>query len=173
MESIVQLRLIAQMSVSLAGFAGVVVSFQYLQAIKVTRGDALGLVMMVNISLVNSFFALLPIILTNFAIKEESTIWAICSAASAFNYVIFFCYIQSQLKQVNLRRTITKVIFKLFMCSGLLAIIVNILNAAYYREYALYFIVLVLPLIYTAYLFMRLVSRPLRRAIRQQEKDTS
>ncbi len=170
MESIVQLRLIAQISVSLAGFAGIVVSFQYLQATKVTRGDALGLVMMVNISLVNSFFALLPIILSNFAIKEESTIWTICSTVSAVNYAIFFYYIQGQLKLVQVRRTFTKVIFKLFFCSGLLAIIVNILNAMYYRDYALYFIILVLPLIYTSYLFMRLVSRPLWKAIRKQEK---
>ncbi len=173
MESIVQLQLIAQLSVSLAGFAGIVVSFQYLQGVKVTRGDALGLVMMVNMSLVNSFCALLPIILSNFSIIAESTIWAICSTLEVLIYAVFTYHIHSRLKFVNIRRKITKLILNLFLCSGILGIIVNLLNVAYYREYALYFTVLVLPLIYTAYLFMRLVSRPLWRTIRQQEKESS
>ena len=173
MEIFDQLRIVIQISISLAGFSGIVASFQYREGANVTRGDTLGLVMLVNMSLVTMFFSVLPIILLNFKI-DESTVWGVCSLLIALNYATFLYYIRSRMKRVRVRKTITKLTHLFWYVSCLLIIIANIfnsLNILLHREYPPYFISLLWPLAAAWYLFARLVSRPLWRAIRLQEKD--
>ena len=50
MEQIDQLLTIAEISFALAGFAGVIATFQFRQQERVTRGQAISLSMIVNIS---------------------------------------------------------------------------------------------------------------------------
>ncbi len=72
MDTVDLLRFVIQISISLAGLSGIVASFQYREGTKVTRGDTLGLVMLVNVSSIATFFSMLPIVLLNFAINEST-----------------------------------------------------------------------------------------------------
>ncbi len=173
METIDQLRIVIQIAISLAGFSGIVASFQYREGSNITRGDTLGLVLLVNMSLVSAFFAVLPIVLFNFNISE-STVWGVCSGLIAINYSLFVYYIRSRSKQVRVLRTVTKITHSFLYILCILTIIMNLLNSldvAFHREYPPYFVSLLIPLITSGYLFARLVSRPLWRAIRLQEKN--
>jgi len=173
METINQLIIVIQISISLAGFSGIVASFQYREGTKITRGDTLGLVLLVNMSLVATFFSVLPIVLFNFSVRENS-VWGICSMLMAANYTVFLYYILGRLKHVKVKRNITKIIHSLWTIFCVVIIILNIFNSLgiiLHREYPPYFVSLLLPLIVAGYLFARLVSRPLWRAIRLQEEE--
>ena len=173
METINQLIIVIQISISLAGFSGIVASFQYREGTKIKRGDTLGLVLLVNMSLAATFFSVLPIVLFNFSVRENY-VWGSCSMLMAVNYTVFLYYILGRLKYVKVKRTITKVVHSLWTIFCVVLIIGNVFNSlgiVLHREYPPYFVSLLLPLIVAGYLFARLVSRPLWRAIRLQEEE--
>ncbi len=79
-----QLLIITEVSVALAGFAGVVSAYQYKEGVHLRRGDALGIAMMVNIGLVDAFFSLLPLMLFGLGIGETLS-WKLSSALISRN----------------------------------------------------------------------------------------
>ena len=87
MNVIDQLLLLIEIAVALAGFAGVVGTFQFKSGTKMARGDVLGLELMIHLSLTTAVCAILPVILLNFEIAD-STIWSICSSISVIAYII-------------------------------------------------------------------------------------
>lgn len=158
-----QLILLAEVSISLAGFAGIVSTFQYKNGSENSHGDALGLAMMVHCGLLNAFFAVLPMAIYSLGVNEQLT-WNISSSAHCVNYVLYFGYIINSMRKIKVRRTSTKVMYGLLYAVGLVVLVFNFANAfniGFQGQFGPYFIACILPICLAGYMFARLVLRPL------------
>ena len=166
-----QLLLVVEVAVALAGFAGVVGSFQYRSGAKIPRGDVLGLELMIVLSLMTAVCAILPVALFNFGVGE-TTIWSISSSVAVVAYAVYIFNIKRKFRKLLVSGRVSRILFEFFFVAAYLTALanfVNVLDVGLHREYAPYFVSLVVPNCLSAYMFVRLVLRPLRRAIREQE----
>ncbi|HDZ08998.1 hypothetical protein [Pseudohongiella sp.] len=171
MDGTDQLLTITQVSVALAGFAGVVSAYQHKQEAHVRRGDALGIAMMVNIGLVDAFFSVLPVMLFGLGFSEVLT-WKMSSALMAANYVVFFAYIFRNMRRIKVKKLSSKLAYAALYLSGLLFFCLNLANTfgiGYQGVSGPYFVSLILPLIIAGFMFARLVLRPLWRSVKDSE----
>ena len=162
---------ITEIAVALAGFAGVVASFQNNPSASISRGSVLGLAIMINMSLAVAFFSLLPFALFNFGL-EERAVWGISSGLYTVNYCVFAFDMLRKLRKLSVRRRSTRLFFGLLAVSSISAIVIIFLNTVgviFHQEFGPYFITLVFPLIFSGYMFMRLVIRPLWQTVREAE----
>ena len=175
MDALDQLLLIVEVAVALSGFAGIVGSFQNRPGVKLSRGDVLGLELIIKLSLITAVCAILPVAFSNFGFVE-TTIWSICSSIGVFAYVVTLFNIKTKLRKVVISNRVSRIIFEVFFVAAYLTALANLLNVLdvrFHREYGPYFVALVLPNCVSAYMFVRLVLRPLWRTIREQETTGS
>ena len=168
-----QLLIITEVSVALAGFAGVVSAYQYKDGKHIARGDALGIAMMVNIGLVDAIFSVLPLALFGMGLSESAS-WKISSAMMAVNYCIFAYYITRNMRGVGVKKVSSKVVYALLYSLGAGVFLLNIFNAIgiiYNGVQGPFFVSLLLPLIIAGYMFARLVLRPLWRSVRESDSS--
>ena len=93
-----QLLLVVEVAVALAGFAGIVGSFQNKSGAKLSHGDVLGLELMIVLSLITAVCAILPVALFNFGVAE-TTIWSICSSVAVVAYCVYINNINRKFKK--------------------------------------------------------------------------
>ncbi len=172
MDEINQLLTIAEISVALAGFAGIIATFQFRQPGAIKRGHVLALSMIVNISLVGALFAVLPLIFLNYGIAEQQ-VWAICSALVAANIstFMFFIWKNTQLKSVA---PSTRSAYIFFFVLAAIIVVLNSMNAmglVIDRQFGTYFLSFVFCFFLVGFNFTRLLMLPLWKVIRQQETD--
>lgn len=170
MNEIEQLLTIAEVSVALAGFAGIVATFQFRQQVNVNRGHALALSMIVNISLVGALFAVLPMVFMNYGVAEKD-VWSICSALMGINISIFILYVW-RTTRLNSLPIQTRIIFSSFFAMAFAIVCANFMNSAglmFDHEFGTYFISFVFCFFLVGYNFSRLLMLPLWRQIHRQE----
>ncbi len=170
-----QLLLVVEVAVALAGFAGVVGSFQYGSGAKIPRGDVLGLELMIVLSLMTAVCAVLPVALFNFGVGE-TTIWSISSSVAVVAYAVYLFNIKRKFRKVLVSGRASRFVFEVFFVAAYLAALanlVNVLDVGLHRVYAPYFVALIVPNCVSAYMFVRLVLRPLWRSIHEQETTGS
>ncbi len=159
-----------EVSVAFAGFAGVIATFQFRDAVKIDRGNVVGLTMIVSFGLWCAFFSTLPLILSIFEIEPE-TIWVICSGIGAIymSYAIYFIHKSMQGAVASLT---TRLLFGTFQGIAALSVISMILNASdsvFHKEPGPYLASICYGLFLVGYMFVRLLLRPLWKTIRAQE----
>lgn len=172
MEDFDQLLLITEVSVALAGFAGVVAAFQHREGTPASRGETLGIAMMVNIGLVAACFYLLPQVLTGLGVSLHLS-WRISSGLMFLNYLVFYYYIIRNMRGVKVRKASSKLVYSALYFMGLVFLVVNAMNALTFGFEGVrgpFFASLVLPLVVAGYMFARLVLRPLWRSVRLHEE---
>ena len=170
MNEIEQLLTIAEVSVALAGFAGIVATFQFRQQVNVNRGHALALSMIVNISLVGALFAVLPMVFINYGIAEED-VWPICSALMGINISIFIFYVW-RTTRLNSLPFKTRIIFSSFFVVAFAIVCANFMNSVglvFENQFGTYFISFVFCFFLVGYNFSRLLMLPLWKQIHRQE----
>ena len=170
-----QLLLVVEVAVALAGFAGVVGSFQYRPGARIVRGDVLGLELMIVLSLLTAVCAILPVALFNFGVGE-TTIWSISSSVAVVAYAVYIFNIKRKFRKLLVSSRVSRILFEVFFVTAYLtalANIINVLDVGLRREYAPFFVALVVPNCVSAYMFVRLVLRPLWRSIHAQETTGS
>ncbi len=170
-----QLLLVVEVAVALAGFAGVVGSFQYGSGAKIPRGDVLGLELMIVLSLMTAVCAILPVALFNFGVGE-TTIWSISSSVAVVAYAIYGFNIKRKFRRMVVSNRVSRILFEFFFVAAYLTVLANlanVLDVGFHREYGPYFVGLVMPNCLSAYMFVRLVLRPLWRSIHAQETTGS
>jgi hypothetical protein len=170
MESLDILILGVEASIALAGFAGIIATFQFGEGKVVKRADAVALSMIVQFSLVAALACSTAIILYSFSVRE-TTMWAICSVLSA---IIGIGALYAQLS--NSRGVArTKFMVRLILTFESIAafmVMINILNASnifFNREAGPFVASIVWPLCIAAFMFSRLLLRPVWRNVRLQE----
>ena len=167
-----QLLIVTEVSVALAGFAGVVSAYQHKEGVHIRRGDALGIAMMVNIGLVDAFFSVLPLMLFGLGLSEVLS-WKVSSALMAVNYAVFAAYIFRNMRRVKVRKKMAKLVYAALYLSGFLIFSINLANAlgiGYDGVQGPFFVSLILPLVIAGYMFARLILRPLWRSVRDNDE---
>ncbi len=170
MNEIDQLLTIAEVSVALAGFAGIVATFQFRQQANIYRGHVLALSMIVNISLVGALFSVLPLIFLNYGMAEQS-VWSLCSGLMGVNISMFIVYVWRTTRLSSLPMN-TRAVFILFFMMAFAIVVANFMNSmglVFERDFGTYFISFIFCFFLVGYNFSRLLMLPLWRQIRRQE----
>lgn len=167
-----QLLTLAEVSVALAGFAGVIATFQGRRGSRRSRGDALGLTTMVTMSLMVATMSAVPLAILNFGIAEP-LVWSAASALFAAIYVIFLIYIRSRMISVKMKGANRLIILCWWAYNFLIVIALfsNIADSDSQRQYGKYFIALLNPLLFSGYMFVRLLLRPLWMEVHHNESQ--
>lgn len=162
MNSVDQLLAIAEIALTLAGFAGIIATFQFKNNQTISGGRVLSLSLIVHISLVGTFFAVLPIALMNFGMPEKS-IWAACSALMALNIATFIIYIWRN-TDTNHLGPVVRLFYSAAFLGAILMVTLNLMNCASIvvdRDYAVYFVNFLFCLFLVGFYFSRLLLYPL------------
>ena len=171
MNGTAELLVVAQIAIVLAGFAGVVAAYEFKDLTSGTRGDALGLALIVHCGLLDALVAILPLAIYSLGVSEQTT-WRIGSGIHSVNYLVYFLYVFTHLRKIHIRKPATMAFFVVLFALGLTTFIVNLLNTlnvGYHGEFGPFFVGCIFPLLIAGYMFARLVLRPLWRNIRAAE----
>lgn len=174
MEMVEHLITVAEISVALAGFAGIIATFQLWQIEHVSRGRVLALWMVVNISLRMAFISGFPLVLLGFGV-DGGVVWAICSALLAIGSITESPFI---IRNMNLQREnySTRILFGSLMAVGAILVVINILNAlgvVFHNEFGPFFALILFHLSIVGWNFSRLLMRPLWKMVEEREAATS
>lgn len=164
MEQIDQLLTIAEISVALAGFAGIIFAFQRGRSRAVSRGQVLLLSMVVNISLMAAFFSVLPVGLFNIGMAE-SNVWATTSLLLGLNQTAFLAFIVRNRRMGSLPIRVRVANVTLLFLGAIIGI-ADILNAFHFvfaDGFAMIFITIVFCLGVVCVQFSRLLLLPIWR----------
>lgn len=166
MNSIDQLLTVAEIALTLAGFAGIIATFQFKNSAFFSKGRVLSLSLIVYISLVGTFFAVLPIALLNFGLSEKS-VWATCSALMALNITVFIIYIWQRTHTDHLSRLL-RAFYSTAFVGAILIVVINLMNCAaivFDSEYSIYFLNFLYCLFLVGFYFSRLLLQPLWKQV--------
>jgi len=157
-------------SIVLAGFSGIVATFQFSGSTKVRRAPVAALTIIVQLSLLCALAAAIPLVLYTFDI-ENTTLWGVCSSFGVIFYIMQL-YITNKNFKGSIRKLSVRLMFRLFQGLCALALVTNALNVAnvvFHREPGPYVAGTFLGLIIAAVMFSRLLLLPLWRRVREQE----
>jgi len=173
MENADQLLTFTQVAIAVAGFAGIIGTFQFKEGEMIRRGDAVGLAVVVNTGLMSAFYSTLPLLLINFDLRD-STVWAISSGMTCMIYTYFSVDIAMRLKNFKTYKYFNKIIIYTLFIVGFLIVVMNFLNVCnivFKREFGPFYISLIYSLGLVCYMFSRLLLRPIWRTLRKQESE--
>jgi hypothetical protein len=168
-----QLILLAEIAIALAGFAGIVATNQFRSTGRFSRGDAVGLVLIIHCGLVDAFFTLLPMAIFAFG-HTEQTAFRFSSALHCINFSLYIYWIVKNMRSVRVNTLVAHVSYALLYIVAGFIIVINAMNAVgwvFHGEFGPYFVACILPLLLAAYMFIRLVSRPIWRSVWEHEKS--
>jgi hypothetical protein len=166
-----QLILLAEIAIALAGFAGIVATNQFRSTGKFSRGDVVGLILIVHCGAVDAFFALLPMAIFAFGYSEQIA-FRISSGVHCINFTLYLYWILTNMRTVRVRSPLARSANGVLYSSAVAIIAINAMNAMnwkFHGEFGPYFLACILPLLLAAYMFIRLVSRPILRAVKASE----
>jgi uncharacterized membrane protein len=170
MESLDILILGVEASIALAGFAGIIATFQFGGEKETRRGDAVGLTMILQMSLLAAMLCSLAILLNSFSIKE-STLWVICSVVVACMHIFYTLVLLKRTRGVDKTKNFRELTLILFAPS-LFLMLINLMNASdflFHREAGPVVASIVYALSLAGFMFSRLLLRPIWRNVRTQE----
>jgi hypothetical protein len=170
MDASDQLLTFAEISIALAGFAGIIATFQFRQDKYLSRGRVLDLSMIVNISLLCAFFSVLPLSLLNFGFEEEA-VWAFCSAIAGCIWLLGVVFVLRNMTTRKVHPQLRLLFIFLFVYSLVTAVILflNALGIFFHRQFAPYFSSFILAFFLVCFNFSRLLMHPLWKALHKQE----
>jgi len=170
MESLDILILGVEASIALAGFAGIIATFQFGGAKETRRADAVGLTMILQFSLLAALMSSIPILLYTFDV-DEKTLWEVCSVVAVIMYAGGI-YVQNDNLKGAVRTASFKRMVLLLQAPGVVLILINVLNASdifFHREAGPVIAGIVWALTLAGFMFSRLLLRPVWRNVRIQE----
>jgi uncharacterized membrane protein YsdA (DUF1294 family) len=174
MEVFEMLVLGVDAGIALAGFAGIIATFQFGGAKGIRRADAVGLTAVVSDALLSAALCSLAMLLLAFQISESTT-WMLGSLFASAT-MLYAIYSASRL----LRHAFTRKSFLLVWVSvcavTTLIVLANILNAAdvvFHREAGPVLMAVMFGLSLSAYSFSRLLLLPVWRMVRSIEAAAS
>ena len=174
MEIVESLLTVAEISIAVAGFSGVIATFQLRQIEHVSRGRVVAVWMIVNISLFMALFCALPFVLVQFALEDKS-VWAISSALLGVYGITIGPFV---IRNMRLRREKlqVRILFTSLPIIGVALVVVNFLNSLgiiFSQEAGPFLALVVFLLSLACYNFARLMMRPLWKMVNQREAMSS
>jgi len=162
-----------EVSIALAGFAGVIATFQINNVTRIRRGAVAALSVVVQYSLLAALACVIPLLLHTFGVQGE-TLWVICSGVGAI-LVASMAYSASSMKGA-ITKTSSRLLYLLLQGLGALVVLANILNAfdlAFHRGPGPLVAGIVYALSVAGIMFSRLLLLPLWRIVHEQEDANS
>jgi hypothetical protein len=170
MESLDILITGVETSIALAGFSGIIATFQFAGAREPGRVDAVGLTVILQLSLLAALSASIPLLLYTFGVKE-TTLWAISSVFPVITYAGGLYVIARHMRGVFRSKSFgTLIVIVHCLCFGFT--VINVMNASdifFHREAGPVIAFIVWTLSFAGYMFARLLLRPIWRSVRIQE----
>lgn len=171
MESLDILMLGVEAAIALAGFAGIIATFQFAGAKETRRAEAVGLTMILQFSLLAALMCSIPLLLNSFGIVQ-TTLWAISSLITASVYIgAMYNQFRSGRRAI---RTLSGLRFIIVLIlPGLCITVINFMNALnifFHREPGPVIAGILWGLCVASFMFSRLLLRPVWRSVRIQEE---
>ena len=166
------LETVAEISVALAGFAGIVATFQFRDGDTPSAGKIVALTIIVNMGLSAGMFAFLPLILFSFT-SDEAIVWFVASYLLAI-YMCYMMFFVQKNMHGNVRRNRVRFLFTTYQIIAGLLIVVLLLNGANVgveRGLGPYLLTLSYGLYMVGTNFIRLLLSPLWRRYRNSLTD--
>ena len=156
------LETVAEISVALAGFAGIVATFQFREGDTPSAGKIVALTIIVNMGFSCGVFSFLPLLLFSFT-SDEATVWFVASYLLAI-YMCYMMFFVQKNMHGKVRRTRVRLLFSTYqIISGLLIVVLllNGTNVGIERGLGPYLLTLMYGLYIVGTNFMRLLLSPL------------
>lgn len=159
-------------SIALAGFAGIIATFQLRDPMAIRRGPVASLTVVVQYSLLSAVGCMAPLLLHAFG-TDEHTLWAISSTVGAI-FTLYGGYgVYRNIKGAFMKRSIIYLFIGLQILGGLV-VLINILNVAdiiFHREPGPFIVSVVYALGVAGFIFSRLLLLPLWKAVKVSEAN--
>jgi len=166
-----QLLTLADVSVALAGFVGIILTFQIRQQKYISRGRAVSLTLIVFVSLAAAFCTVLPVALMNFGV-EDKNIWPISCIVGAAFWLTGLIFTMRNMKLEEDGPT-SRIIFRalLFIVAAFIVVLLmNAVGIVFKQEYGPYFAAFIFGFGLVLYDFSRLLLHPIWKIIRKREE---
>ena len=163
-----------EVSIALAGFAGIIATFQMRDVTKVKRGNVAGLTLIVQYSLLAAMACGLALLLHVSGINGEA-LWASSSVIGALLTAYGAYSIGQGVRGVTAKR-FPKLMFLLLQGLGILVVIALILNAVglvFHRGPGPFVASILYALGVACFIFSRLLLVPLWRIVHEKEEANS
>ncbi|MBT4520137.1 MAG: hypothetical protein HOC23_09030 [Halieaceae bacterium] len=163
-----------EVSIALAGFAGIIATYQINDRTMTRRGPVGALTVIVQFSLGVAMFCSICICLIAFEVVGK-TLWAITSLIGAALYVSLAFGIVRMMRGAIVKKSVRFLFMLLQGIGALIAIgmILNSLNLVFHREPGPIVAGIIYALSVAAFMFSRLLLQPLWKAVREQEAKNS
>lgn len=170
MDAADQLLTLAEISVALAGFAGIIATFQFGKQTAVSRGYALSLSIVIIISMAAVVCSVLPLALINFGFEGRS-IWAISSFVGGLFWLAgsIFTFRNMSVRKFGLAN---RIFFIALLTLAVVSSIANFLNAfgiVFDQEYGPYFAAFLFGFFLVLYNFSRILLIPVWAGVDQRK----
>ncbi|MEH6586241.1 MAG: hypothetical protein V7720_06765 [Halioglobus sp.] len=165
------LETVAEISVALAGFAGIVATFQFREGDAPSAGKIVSLTIIVNMGLSAGMFAFLPLLLFSMT-SNEAFVWFVSSYSLAM-YMCYMMFFVQKNMHGKVRRHRVRVLFSTYqVISGLLIVLLllNGANIGVERGLGPYLLTLLYGLYMVGTNFIRLLLSPLWKRYRETAK---
>ncbi len=161
-------------SIALAGFSGVIATYQISDVTKVRRNAVAGLTVIVQYSLLAALACAIPLLLQTFGVKGE-TLWVISSVIGAIFMSSAAYGIARSIRGGIAKKSSRLLYLSLQTLSVLvaLALVLNALDLVFHREPGPFVAGVVYALGVAGIMFSRLLLLPLWRIVREQEDADS
>ena len=161
-------------SIALAGFAGIIATYQIRDVAMIRRGPIGALTVVVQFSLLSALGCAIPMLLHTFGVRG-TTLWAVGSAIAAmFTAIGGYSIVRSMRGSVT--TTSRRLLFVLLEVLGAFVALALILNAAdlvFHREPGPLVVAVLYALSVAGYMFSRVLLLPLWRIVRENEAANS
>jgi len=163
-----------EVSIALAGFAGVIATYQINDVTRVRRSTVAGLTMIVQCSLLVALVCAISLVLHTFGVKGE-TLWVISSVIGAIvSAVMAYGFARSMRGALAKKSSWLLYLFLQGLCALFtLAMILNAADLVFHREPGPFVAGIVFALSVAGIMFSRLLLLPLWRIVREQEGANS
>jgi hypothetical protein len=167
MTDISILETVAEISIALAGFAGIVATFQFRKGDTPSAGKIVALTIIVNMGLSAGMFSFLPLLLFSFT-SDEAIVWFVASYLLAIYMCYMMFFVQKNMRG-KVRRNRVRFLFSTYqIISGLLILVLLLSGANLGIERGLgpYLLTLMYGLYIVGTNFTRLLLSPLWKRYR-------
>ena len=163
-----------EVSIALAGFAGVIATYQMNDVTKIRRGAVTGLTTIVQCSLLVALVCAISLVLHTFGVKGE-TLWVMSSVIGAIvTAVMAYGFARSMRGAIAKKSSWLLYLFLPGLCALVtLAMILNAADLVFHREPGPFVAGVVFALSVAGIMFSRLLLLPLWRILREQEDANS
>ncbi len=161
-------------SIALAGFAGVIATYQINDVTRVRRSVVAALTVVVQFSLLAALSCAIPLVLYTFGVKGV-TLWLITSVVGVI-FTAWAAYGGARSMKGALAKKSARLLFLLLQGLGALvalALILNAMDLVFHREPGPIVAGIIYALSVAGYMFSRLLLLPLWRIVREQEAANS